>query len=87
MYSIPEGRGPTRGGKAKYKRQIDPVERQIPGDDTLDYETRWLVEVFFAHLWHNDHGSDENLQRAVNIVEALRRGSTIPKRRTIPRSA
>lgn len=80
MRSIPAGQGPTRGGKAKDKREIAPQEPLPRG--SLDYEMDWIVRKFFAHLWHNDHGSELDLQRAVNLIEAL---NEVLHRRTIPR--
>ena len=81
MRSIPEGQGPTRKGVSKYKREIAPQEPLPRGN--LDYEMDWIVRKFFTHLWHNDHGSELDLQRAVNLIEAL--DEEVKRRRTIPR--
>jgi hypothetical protein len=86
---------------AKQKREIRPQEPIVR--NTVDSEMDWLVRKFFTHLWHNDHGSDTDLQRAVNLIEAvqqeldrLRQDSVdlrevervlSRRRRTIPRSA
>ena len=78
--SIPQGQGPMRKGISKFKREIKPQEPLPRGN--LDYEMDWLVKKFFAHLWHNDHGGEVDMQRAVNLIEAL---DEAVHRRTIPR--
>ena len=86
---------------AKAKREIAP-RAEHGAVNVVDVEMDWLVRKFFTHLWHNDHGSDTDLQRAVNLVDRIQKEldrlrkdertlqdvrKVVNNQRTIPRSA
>lgn len=86
-FKMGEGYGPTRKGERRYKRAIEPQERYIPAPEVIDHELVWL-EHWFEDRFHNDHGGENDFQRAVNLIEALcRQRMDKQRKRTIPRAS